>query len=91
MIPEPLKTLWHEATFANLFRALPTVFTSSLFMVFRLLEMALACLKWLEFLVIITFAFMLGFVLLVVAVGLLVGGVTGLVMEAVGVEVCPGL
>lgn len=83
LVPRPLKTLWDEGTFGSLFLALPTVLTSGLFITFGLLDVFLACLKWIFFSIIIVVTFLLGLLLMVVSAVLLVGLVVGLIMGAV--------
>lgn len=72
MISEPLKTLWHDPTFTNFFRTLPTVLTSSLFMVFWFIGVAMACVKWTLFLLIMAMAYVLGWCLLLITTVVLV-------------------
>ena len=89
MIPQPFRTLWKNPTFANLIRTLPTVLTSSLFMLFGLLEMVLACLNWVLFVLIITATFLFGLGLLMGFMLVLVGLLMGSGKEEDG-EVCVG-
>lgn len=88
MTPQPLSTLWKNPTFANLLRTLPTVLTSPLFLLFGLLELALACLKWTLFVLIIASTFLLGLALLMMSVLVLVGLLMGSVKEEGAAEVC---
>lgn len=76
---EPFKALCNEGTFTSLFRALPLVLTSSLFLVFDLFGIALACLKWTLFVVILGMAFIYGLLLLLMAITLMVA-LVGLVI-----------
>lgn len=91
MIPQLFKPLREDPTFVNVLRTLPTVLTSSLFMLIGLLEVALACLKWMLFLGIIAATFLLGMVLLIVFVLVLVGILMGSANEEGDAEVCSGL
>lgn len=88
MILPLFKTLWENPTLTYLLRTLPTVLTSPLFLLFGLLELALACLKWTLFLFIIASTFLLGLALLMISVLLLVGVVMGSVKEEGAAKVC---
>ena len=83
MVPEPLKTLWNEGTNASLLGALPTVVTAPLFMVFGLSDMIQACVKWSLYVMILGMAFVVGWLLLLVAVVLAVLMVSLIVLEAI--------
>ncbi|CAF9937410.1 hypothetical protein IMSHALPRED_011129 [Imshaugia aleurites] len=80
-IPQALKDLCDVGTFSSLLRALPTVLTSGLFMVFKFFNIIEACIKWALFALILAITYVLGLAILVVAVAVLVGLVVLAFME----------
>lgn len=88
IVSEPFKTLWKDATLASLIRVLPTVLMSSLFVLSWFVEVFLGCIKWTLFLAIIAMTFVLGFVLLVVAVLGLVVAFVDVAMVNADARVC---